>query len=238
MEKGQFNQLIENRGIRFMHYRAITCPNLNGLNENSHSPTCPHCTGKNIIYYRPKEIFGFFSGNSNQKQFEFNGYFESTSATVTFPSEYQDGEPADFSIFDRVVAVDYLVQTYEMKEYEVRKDLTQQLRFPIDRVEYLITADDSGIREFSAGVDFNIVDGKIQWVADKSPSYSLATQIGDVYSVRYLTQPSYLVVNLIRELRASQQTGSDNIKRAIRLPQQLVLKREFFQNPSEKTKEA
>ena len=232
IERGQFNQILENRGVRFMHYRALPCPNINGLDQNSHDPLCPHCDSNNIIYYRPKEIFGHFSGNATQKQFEFNGVFESSTAVVTLPSEYSDGEQADFSVFDKLVAVDFMIQTWEKKEYVNRP--IQQLRYPILQVEYMVTATSSILKEYFLGIDFNIIDGKIEWISGRAPSYDSLTDTGQTFSVRYLARPAYIVANMLRELRVSQQVGLDGVKRAVRLPQQLVVKRDFWVNPSDK----
>jgi len=151
---------------------------------------------------------------------------------VTLPSEYSDGEQADFSVFDKLVAVDFMIQTWEKKEYVNRP--IQQLRYPILQVEYMVTVNGSALKEYFLGIDFNIIDGKIEWISGRAPSYDSLTDTGQTFSVRYLARPAYIVANMLRELRVSQQVGLDGVKRAVRLPQQLVVKRDFWVNPSDK----
>ena len=45
-----WDQLVQNRGIRFIHKMAAPCPNMRRLNDNSHEPECPFCDGSQILY--------------------------------------------------------------------------------------------------------------------------------------------------------------------------------------------
>lgn len=231
--KQNFDQLINNRGIKFNHYRSLPCPNLKALDDNSHDPLCPHCDGSGIIYYSPKQIIGSFSGNSVEKQFEYQGEWEVGTAMVTLPSEYPDGQQADFTLYDKLEIVDYTVRLWEKKEYEPRTGMEQQLRYPIQKIEYLITATSEVLKEFKEGVDFTIVDGNIKWVKGKQPAYNSIDEIGQVFSASYYAFPVYIVLQPLRELRVTQQLMPDGTKISVRLPQQVVVKRDFLVNPSE-----
>jgi hypothetical protein len=229
-----FDQLLNNRGIHFTHYRAVPCPNMKSMDDNNHHPLCPHCDGSGILYYRPKTIVGVLVSNSVEKQFEYNGVWEAGTCVITFPAEYADGEQADFSLYDKLVVEDYTVRLWEKKQYEPRPGGLQQLRYPIANIENLITADDTVVTEFKEGEDFNIVNGLIEWVPGKEPGYDDLTGIGDVFAVSYFAKPIYVVLQPMRELRVTQQMMSDGTKIARRLPQQVVAKRDYFVNPAEK----
>lgn len=209
---------------------------MRALDDNSHDPLCSHCDGSAILYYAPKEIIGVFVSNAIEKQFEYNGMWEAGNAVVTLPSEYSDGSQADFTMYDRLVVTDYTVRLWEQKEYEPRSDSKQQLRYPIVKVEYLVTASSSPnvVKEYVLGTDFNIVDGKIEWISGQEPDYDVVSEIGQTFSVAYLANPAYVVLQPLRELRVSQQLESNATKVAIRLPQQVVVKRDFLVNPPEK----
>lgn len=234
MYKQNFDQLLTARGIRFRHHKALPCPNIKVLDNNSHDPSCEQCDGSGIIYYAPKEIVGVLTSNSVEKQFEYQGAWEIGSAMVTMPSEYSDGEQADFTLYDKLEVLDYTVRLWELKEYEPRPGNAQQLRYPIEKVGYLITATNSEVKEFVQGEDFNITDGKIVWVSGKTPQYDHVSDIGQTYSVSYWANPIYIVLQPMRELRVTQQMMPDGTKMAIRLPQQLVIKRDFLVNKPEK----
>lgn len=172
--------------------------------------------------------------NSVEKQFEYNGIWEVGTAVVTFPTEYADGEQAEFALYDRLVVQDYTVRLYEKKEYEPRTGGLQQLRYPIHNVENLITVTDTAIKQFVEGVDFNVVNGLIEWVPGQEPDYDTAADTGQIYAVSYYANPVYIVMQPMRELRVSQQMLPDGTKVAIRLPQQIVVKRDYFVNKPEK----
>lgn len=232
--KQNFDQLLTRRGIRFRHYKSLPCPNIKLLDDNSHDPTCEQCDGSGIIYYEPKEIIGILTSNSVEKQFEYQGAWEIGSAVVTMPSEYGDGVQADFTLYDKLEVLDYTVRLWELKEYEPRPGNTQQLRYPIEKVGYLITATDSQVTEFKEGEDFTIEDGLIKWISGHTPSYDHINDMGQTFSVAYWANPVYIVLQPMRELRVTQQMMPDGTKMSVRLPQQLVIKRDFLVNKPEK----
>jgi hypothetical protein len=122
---------------------------------------------------------------------------------------------------------------YELKEYEPRPNNQQQLRYPVFNVDFLASAINDQINPFEEGVDFNIVDGNIEWVPGHQPSYDAVHKRGDVFVVQYFANPVYNVLQHMRELRVSQQMVMGQ-KIARRLPQQILVKRDFLANPPEK----
>lgn len=232
--KDNFDQLLNRRGIRFLHYKSLPCPNIKILDDNSHDATCEQCDGSGIIHYDPREIIGIISSNSVEKQFEYQGAWEIGSAVVTMPSEYSDGVQADFTLYDKLEVLDYTVRLWELKEYEPRPQNTQQFRYPIEKIGYLITATNSEVKEFVQGVDFTVDDGLIKWIPGHTPNYDHINDMGQTYSVAYWAHPVYIVLQPMRELRVTQQMMPDGTKMAVRLPQQLVIKRDFLVNKPEK----
>src|SRR5882757_2927243 len=68
-----FDQLLNQRGIRMIHHKAIPCFNIESTNFQAHNPDCTFCDGSGIYYYEMKEIWGVFTGNSIEKTFEAHG---------------------------------------------------------------------------------------------------------------------------------------------------------------------
>ena len=130
--------------------------------------------------------------------------------------------------------LDYTVRLWELKEYEPRPNGRQQLRYPINKVGYLITTEGNQITEYVEGVDFTVEDGEIQWVAGNTPSYDTMNDMGQTYAVSYWANPVFIVLQPMRELRVTQQMMPDGTKISVRLPQQLVIKRDFLVNKPEK----
>lgn len=229
-----FDQLLSQRGIRMVHHKAIPCFNLKSTNFQAHDPDCTFCDGSGIYYYDKKEIWGTFTGNSIEKTFEAHGVWEVGSAVVTLPTTYPDGTQADFNTFDRLELPDVTVRLWELKDYEPTKDNIQPLRYPIEKVEFASYIVD-GVQTFlTQGVDFNLTpDGKIQWVEGQQPPFFKHEDRGAVVGFAYFAKPIYVVLQTLRELRITQEM-INGTKQVRRLPQQILVRRDFLVGSGEK----
>jgi len=231
-----FDQLLSQRGVRMIHEKATPCPNILTVDSNAHEPNCPFCDNNGFLHYGREEIFGVFSGNSIQKTFEAHGVWEIGSAVVTLPSHYPDGREADFNGFDRLVLPDFTVRLWELKEYEPRPGGVQELRYPIVSVDYAssISRDGQTEKKYVVGVDFNInADGNIVWVPGREPHYDPHTGHGEVITWSFYAAPVYLVVQVLRELRVTQEMNVKGQKSPRKLPQQVLVKRDFLPTAGE-----
>lgn len=227
-----FDQLLQNRGIRFIHRRASPCPNMRTVFDNSHEPNCPICDGQGIFYYAEKEIWGVFYSNSLEKNFEMQGVWEIGTAFVTVPTEYPDGKQAEFNTYDQLVIPDFTVRMWELKEFKPTANNRQRLRYKAFNVDFLGYAENNVMVELQTGVDFDIVDGEIEWI-NGGLAYDSAKDRGKVYVIQYFANPVYNVLQHMRELRITQEyIGGQKISR--RLPQQILCKRDFLSNPPAK----
>jgi hypothetical protein len=222
-----FDQLLQSRGIRFIHKKSIPCPNIETVYDNSHNPNCPLCND-GLIFYSEKEIWGTFHSNSLQKNFEYQGLWEVGSAMVTVPTEYPDGTPAEFNTFDQLVIPDFRVLMWELMEYKPTANHQQQFRYPIFETEFVASAVNDALVIYQKGVHFNITNGNIEWIVGQEPYFNVAENKGDVYTLKYFSNPVYNVVQHLRELRITQEMNAQGQKVAKRLPQQMMVKRDFL----------
>lgn len=232
LNKQSFDQLLQNRGIRFIHRKAIPCVNMRSLDDSSHNPNCTICNGNGQYYYEEREIYGIFTSNSLQRNFEQQGFWEIGTAVVTIPTEYADGTQCELGMYDQLAIPDFTVRMYELKEYYPTTNNQQQLRYPINTFEFMSSVEGGVLKTYVKDTDFTIVDNNIQWVSGNTPAYDATTQRGSVFNVAYYSNPVYVVLNHMRELRVSQQLVAGT-KTAVRLPQQVLVKRDFLSNPSE-----
>ena len=223
-----WDQLAENRGIRFIHRVAAPCPNMKSLVDNNHAPECPFCDGSQILYVQDKEIFGTFTNNQLEKMFEVQGVWEIGTAVITFPTEYPDGEQADFNVFDKLECPDFQIRLSDLKEYN-DTGITGA-KYPIINVCDLTSVSDGVLKKYIQGTDFNIVDGNIVWVVGLEPAYNTIEEMGEVLSITYSANPVYNVLQTLHELRVTQQMVNGQ-KIAKRLPQQVLVKRDFLFKP-------
>lgn len=230
-----FDDVLKNRGVRFIHERATPCPNILTVDSNAHEPNCPFCDNNGFLHYQPREIWGVFSGNSIQKTFEAHGIWEIGTAVVTFPSTYPDGTPADFTAFDRLYIPDFEVRLWELKEYEPRPGGIQELRYPVVKVDIASSVPDRGNVQkiYVQGVDFTInAQGDIVWDLNRVPSFNPNTGHGEVITWSFYAHPVYLVVQTLRELRITQELVN-GVKTARKLPQQVLVRRDFLPTKGE-----
>lgn len=230
-----FDQILQNRGIRFIHRSAAPCPNMTSLNASNHDPNCPFCDESQIVHLPGKEIFGVFTSNTLEKMYEIQGVWEIGSAVVTFPTEYADGTQADFNTFDWLVCPDFEVKLSDIKEYDLQDATGIELRYPVVKIDNMMSVRNGQMYYYQENVDYTIVDGDIKWISGMEPSFDLASQTGEVISILYTANPVYSVLNVMHELRVTQEYDIATGKKvARRLPQQVLVRREFLVNPAEK----
>ena len=228
-----WDQLAQNRGIRFFHTVAVPCPNMKRLVDNNHEPDCPFCDGSQLLYLPEKEIWGTFSNNTLEKMFEIQGVWDIGTAVISFPTEYADGTQADFNVFDKLSCPDFQIRLSDLKEYEPTTSGATGVKYPIINICDMTSVVDGAIKKYLVDVDFTIVDGEIQWIAGKEPVYDDIEEIGEVLSITYSANPVYNVLQTLHEVRASQQMVNGQ-KIARRLPQQVLVKRDFLFKPDNK----
>ena len=232
MRSEAFDQLAQNRGIRFLHKVAIPCPNMKRLVDNNHEPDCSFCDGSQLLYLPEKEIFGTFTNNTLEKMFEIQGVWEVGTAVISFPTEYPDGTQADFNTFDKLSCPDFQIRLSDLKEYESSGNVitTTGTKYPILHISDMTSIQSNAIKKYIDGVDFNIVNGEIEWVSGKEPAYNDIEEIGEVLSITYAANPVYNVLQSLHEIRATQQmVGGQKVAR--RLPTQVLVKRDFLFKP-------
>jgi len=87
--------------------------------------------------------------------------------------------------------------------------------------------------QYVDGVDYVIENGNIKWLI--LPYYNNVEELGEVLSIIYIANPVYAVLNVMHELRVTQEYDiSTGTKIARRLPQQVLVKRDFLINDADK----
>lgn len=239
LKGASFDQLLKNRGIRFIHRFATPCPNLAGLDDRGHDPNCTICED-GMLYYAEREIFGVFYGNALDRLYEIQGEWEVGQAVITFPTEYADGAQADFNSYDQLIAEDFLMRLWELKEYQPTDNNEQRLRYPIDSIDYIAKIDRATdtVIEFTENVDFTISNGNIKWIKGREPNYTVDQHTGDtkgdLLTYSFYAKPRFIVQHLMHELRVTQEMDENGQKIAKRLPQQVLVKKDFLVRPQEK----
>jgi hypothetical protein len=122
---------------------------------------------------------------------------------------------------------------WELKEFEPRPGNIQALRYPVEKIDFATSIVDGQQIFYKVGIDFNIdADGNIAWVDGKEPVYNSNTGHGTPITWVFYAEPVYYVVQTLRELRITQELIQGQ-KTAKRLPQSILVKRDFLPGKAE-----
>lgn len=226
-----FDNFIEDHGTLFKHYKAIPCTG-GDIDKGSMRSTHLDHTCSNGFYYKEGRCFlGVFDNNQTKKHYKAEGIIDSSMTTLHVPRYYigTSREPCDHIFFyqdDRLELADETIVVPKWEKLECSPTGIDRPMFPISRVEYVV---DSFGNEYLQGVDFNILNGNIQWLTDHRPQFNQAQGTGGIYSIRYLYRPAWYIAVVLHEIRLvntfDPATGE---KRQIRYPQLLFLQREIY----------
>lgn len=231
-----FEQLIKNRGLRWRHFKAAQCPNVEDLETNQHNPNCRICEN-GMVFFGEREVHGIFQQNKLERMYEIQGVWDVGEAMVTFSAfeDDADGNPGkgstiDLQHFDKLICLDYTFRWQELIEHSSLG--VDRLRYPALTIEFLRTKS----KEFKINEDFIIDEkGMIKWTGQNTPGSDQLNDRGEIFTVSYCARPVFYVVQLIHEIRA---TKAQNIVTgevmAIRLPQAVLIRRDYlFAHPGD-----
>lgn len=210
----ELEKLINDRGNNADWEQAIVC---NCVSRDSGQPDfrCPTCGGSGYRYLSPKRIVVGVTSISGNKLTDSLGLREPGMAYITPTADVIMG------FRDRVRFPDFKCIFSENVLWGQDK-ISPKLYREIKGIEFL--ADDE--YEYELGADFIITeDGfHLKWVNDKT----FNRVKGKNLSCRYLTTPSYLVSDLLHELRATLSDRKQPKATFRELPKQYQIKREDF----------
>lgn len=231
-----FEEAIRSNGLKLVHYSALKCPvGLVALGDSRRPDHDHEGCSNGFIYTKTGCISALFQGNNNSAQSKDVGLVDGGTAVATFATAYNELDLSFYpSVYDRFYIEDCVpVATWEM--FQTNLTGRDRTLFPIHEVVYLM---DSDGRRYTVGSDFNIVNGAIVWIGSNRPGLNVNTGQGVICSIRYLYRPYWYAESFTHEIRIAQTVNFDGTRTAKRMPQQLVLKREYFFRNEQKDDEA
>lgn len=205
----KFQDLVERLGYTIYYQQAIKCECY--YNEQPRT-TCKYCHGSGYRYLPMKKTNAIATTLQGSNELNIQGLREPGTAYITPKIEIVMGY-RDRIIFPEVESK--YSQTVDMLE-----NSTSNFYREIKRVLFILQGD----HVYEEGIDFKISEDRYSLIftsADKPKK-------GSKLSVLYMTSPSYLVMDLIHELR-STKVDKDSVKPyTAKLPNQYLIKREDF----------
>jgi hypothetical protein len=217
-----FDEATRAHGVSLVHFRAIPCPVGMIDKYDSRRPHEDHAGCSNgYIYRKAGEVIALMSGVSKELKQNDVGLIDGSTAQVTSPRFYEDGEQFHVMPFDRFYLSDEAVTVPKTQRTESNISGVDKLNFPVEKVELIVDANGRFYDENC----YQIENGRIRWL--DGPGYDLENQKGVIYSIRYHTKPYWYCTRLLHEVRIVQV--EDMMERTtVRAPQQFILVRESF----------
>lgn len=211
-----YDDLIKDRGIDAIWERAVVC---NCVNHDSGQPDfmCKKCGGSGYRYLDGRKIRIAITGLSSSYKLETLMLREPGTAYVTPRADIIMG------YHDRLRFPDFKCTFSEVLRWEdINKGISSKTYRDIKEVVFL--ADDN--YEYESGVDFTISEDKfhILW---KDIQHLKSLKKNEM-SMLYYTTPSYLVDDLLHEVRATISDRNSPKETFRELPKQYKVVREDF----------
>lgn len=216
----EFDSLIKSHGIKCKYYPAIVCE---CITKDSQQPqfTCPHCGGSGFRYLPPIDTRVVVTSFSSKYNHEIMNFREAGTAYATPQPDLIMG------FHDRLVFPDFKCKYSE--RLWISKDSLVTSKSYRNIVDVVTIA--KGDMEFEPGIDYEISEDGYH-IEFHKPIGELMndTDLDDevAISILYYTNPSYLVCDLLHELRAHYNRRYVPSEEFEELPKQYLIKREDF----------
>lgn len=207
-----FDQMVEEKGMVVDWYEAMMC---HCYNESTGQPdfTCKVCKGSGFIYLPPITTKVLATSLSGKMDFENIGVIQRGTAYITSLSKDLMG------YHDKIVFPDFNSKYSQLISF-TSDGVSERTYKPIKDVKKLISPEGEYVKD----IDFVVTDDnyRLKWInPEKSVPYHKAT-------ILYVTPPSYIIIDLIHELRATWVKFKKPKDTFVELPKQYVIKREDF----------
>jgi hypothetical protein len=225
-----FEDAISAHGVRVVHFRAMRCPV--GLIDigDGRQPDHDHSGCSNgYLYTRAGTLRALFTGNTEAHRMTQVGLVDGSTVQVTVQRYYEDDEgnaictdenEVQIANFDRLYLDEpsITVPTWQLfKAHVTGKD---RLQFPVVKVFDLVGNDGE---RYAQDKDFAVVGGYIKWTGDRRPAPD------SICAIRYTYRPYWYVKQLMHQVRVvTQDEFEDGARKVERMPQAMVLEREYI----------
>ena len=220
-----FDALLRSQGVPLIHFEAMPCPvGLVDIGDNRRPHEDHENCSNGMVYERVGQVTVSFIGNPKNSRIEDAGIIDGSTVTVTLPRSYDDNPDKQVSVlpYDRVYLSDDTIVVPHWQRFRAHETGRERLQFPAHSV---VRVKDSNGKSYDNG-DFTVdKKGQIVWGESGGPPP------GTICSVRYNYRPYWYVSRLLHEIRVTQSENMVGDRTVVRMPQNVVLAREFiFQN--------
>lgn len=212
----EIQKVVDDRGHRCLWERAAVC---SCLSRDSGQPdfTCKRCNGTGYIYLPVQEIICAATMIDSRYQQNTLQFYEPGTLYLTPPKDVIMG------YHDRLRFPDFRCLFSEVVRFGDSRTSERTYRDIVEPIHFCDTE-----YEFEAGTDYEVTEDRfhVRYIGEEYDRFVR----GHSFSFLYYTTPSYLIVDLVHELRATLSDRNSSTGEAIfiELPKQYRARREDF----------
>jgi hypothetical protein len=211
----EFDNLVEDQGIRIRITPSAVCPNRTELEDTNHKLDCPLCFGSQVVDIKDEcfEEWAFMQSIHIDKQFNVQGMFDIKDAKITFKQGTRVGywfkiEVLDFaSVFNEVL---------KRKSGDI--DI---LRYPVGGCDTPFHLMDKTGKKYYINQDYRVDGRDLIWIGERP-------ETGTLYTFVYPVLPTFRVIELLNENRYYYRSFKQKTKEPVNLPQQALLRLDYM----------
>lgn len=210
---GDFDRLVEQKGINVKIYRSMYCPNVKSVDGAEHEIDCPMCNGSGYIDLDPIHTKAFLQTQELEKNQGQAGYHDGNTVLATFKIGIE------VQYFTLVELCDFTDIYYQRVLRNEDSDV-DVLKYKACRVNTII--DREGKRYYQ-DQDFKLdPNGNIKWL-DRKPAD------GEVYAIHYEKHSQFRAVKAVHSNRYTQYkpSGQPDVEH-IKMCEQWMITKEFM----------
>jgi len=211
-----FYQLIQEKGYNCLIQHCVPCGNIDEY-TNTHPKNCPLCHGTGFVYYDAERTKVVMTNLSRDKRFIQNPELLLGQAYATVD------QTVSLWYRDRIVNLDALIRYSQLVKHSPTH--IDSLRYPVFAVEDVFRFGNiNDVMKIEKDVDYRITDDyKLEWISSTN-----RPNPGELYSIRYQTHPSWIVISFPHVIRETTTRFLKRHESTEKLPLQAVTKLEFL----------
>ncbi len=211
-----FKELIVEKGYNCLIQHAMPCGNIDSYTHD-HPKDCKYCHGTGFVYYGDEKTKVLMTSLSKDKRYIISPELLLGQAMITVNSDIS------LQYRDRIINLDALIRYSQLAQHS--NTHIDELRFKIFEIEnvYRFGSVDKSM-ELEEYVDYEIIDNnKIKWI-----NSSNRPNVGEIYSIRYKTHPSWIIISFPHVVRETTTTFLKPHESTEKLPINAMGKLEFL----------
>jgi hypothetical protein len=224
LQIGDFDKLIQQKGINLRIYRSFYCPNVKSVDGAEHEIDCNLCNGSGFMDVDPITTKGFIQNQDLDRILDgAAGQHDGNMVSISFLSGIE------LQYFTRIELCDY-TDLYYQRVMRKPGSFTDILKYKACRVNVLV---DKNNVMYYQDQDFKLdANGNVRWITTGSGINEVKKRAPAdevIYSIHYETHVQYRAVKAMHVSRFTQYraSGSADIQ-FVKMSEQWMACKEFL----------